>query len=45
MMRVKRTIYVTRPGNDEIAKSLKDFEIKQAIKKLQEDLKKRQSPT
>ena len=43
-MRIKRTIYATRPGNDEIVKPLKDFEIKQAIKKLQEDLKKRQSP-
>ena len=40
-MRVKRTTYATRPGNDEIAKL--SLEIKQVLKKLQEDLKKKKT--
>ena len=39
MMRVKRTTYTTRPGNNEKAKL--SLEIKQVIKKLQEDFKKK----
>ena len=39
-MRVKTTKYATRAGDDEIAKL--SLEIKQVIKQLQDDLKKRQ---
>ena len=39
MMRVKRTTYAARSGNDEITKL--SLEIKQIIKQLQEDLKKK----
>ena len=38
-MRVKRTTYATSAGNDEIAKL--SLEIKQVIKQLQDDLKKK----
>ena len=37
-MRVKRTTYDTRAGNNEIAKL--SLEIKQVIKQLQDDLKR-----
>ena len=39
MMRVKRTTCAARSGNDEITKL--SLEIKQIIKQLQEDLKKK----
>ena len=39
-MRVKRTTYATRAGDDQIAKL--SLEIKQVMKQLQDDLKKRQ---
>ena len=39
MMRVKRTTYATRSGNNEIPNLIR--EIKQIIKQLQEDLKKK----
>ena len=38
-MQVKRTTYATRAGDDEIAKV--SLEIKQIIKQLQNDLKKK----
>ena len=38
-MRVKRTTYATRSGNNEITNL--SLEIKQIIKQLQEDLKKK----
>ena len=42
-MQVKRTTYATRAGNNEIAKV--SLEIKQVIKQLQDDLKKKTKKT